>query len=157
MYWPETLRAEAQAEVYLYIDKYYKKLPKVDGRITGIGSEFLDNDVDALRHSYASGVFTQEYGEDLANLFGQVNEWAPGVGSSTSYSSESKNMDLWNNAVGRSTNMDINIEILLRLYVIERVVAKSKKQKNKFFENYMELRKADFTVSKPWPVVEMSA
>lgn len=101
MYWPETLRAESQAEVYIYIDKYYKKLPKVDGRITGIGSEFLDNDVDALRHSYASGVFTQEYGEALANLFGQVNEWAPGVGSSTSYSSESKNMDLWNNAVGR--------------------------------------------------------
>jgi hypothetical protein len=101
MYWPETLRAEVQAEVYLYIDKYYKKLPTVDGIITGIGSEFLDNDVDALRHSYASGVFTQEYGEDLANFFGQVNEWAPGIGSSTSYSSESKNMDLWNNAVGR--------------------------------------------------------
>lgn len=71
MYWPETLRAEAQAEVYLYIDKYYKKLPKVDGRITGIGSEFLDNDVDALRHSYASGVFTQEYGEDLAIYLGR--------------------------------------------------------------------------------------
>jgi hypothetical protein len=30
-----------------------------------------------------------------------MNEWAPGLGSSTSYSSNSKNMDLWNNSVGR--------------------------------------------------------
>ena len=119
MYWPETLRAEAQAEVYLYIDKYYKKLPKVDGRITGIGSEFLDNDVDALRHSYASGVFTQEYGEDLANLFGQVNEWAPGVGSSTSYSSESKNMDLWNNAVGRKYGKKTRSRLKLFKFLIK--------------------------------------
>lgn len=101
MYWPETLRAESQAEVYIYIDKYYKNLPKSDGRITGVGSEFLDNDVDALRHSYASGVFTQEYSEVLANVFGMMNEFAPGLGSSTSYSSNSKNMDLWNNSVGR--------------------------------------------------------
>lgn len=61
MYWPETLRAESQAEVYVYIDKYYKKLPKSDGRITGVGREFLDNDVDALRHSYASGVKRKEF------------------------------------------------------------------------------------------------
>ena len=56
MYWPETLRAESRAEVYIYIDKYYKKLPKSEGQITGVGIEFLDNDVDALRHSYVSGV-----------------------------------------------------------------------------------------------------
>lgn len=119
MYWPETLRAESQAEVYIYIDKYYKKLPKVDGRITGIGSDFLDNDVDALRHSYASGVFTQEYGEALANLFGQVNEWAPGVGSSTSYSSESKNMDLWNNAVGRKYGKKTRSRLKLFRFLIK--------------------------------------
>lgn len=63
----------------------------------------------------------------------------------------------WEKFDEKSTNMDINIEILLRLYVIERVVAKSQKQKNKFFDNYMELRKTNFTVNKPWPVVEMSA
>jgi hypothetical protein len=101
MYWPETLRAEALAEIYIYIDKYYKILPKSEGKVTGIGIEFLDNDVDALRHSYVSGVFTQEYGEVLANVFGVMNELAPGLGSSTSYSSNSKNMDLWNNSVGR--------------------------------------------------------
>lgn len=63
----------------------------------------------------------------------------------------------WEKFDGKSTNMDINIEILLRLHVIERVVAKSQKQKNKFFDNYMELRKTNFTVNKPCPAVEMSA
>lgn len=101
MNWPETLRAEALEEVYFFIDKYYKKLPKTDEKITGVGNEFLDNDVDALRHSYVSGVFTQEYGDQIANFFGQLNEWFPGVGSSTSNSTNSKNMDLWNNAIGR--------------------------------------------------------
>ncbi|MDO9181124.1 MAG: hypothetical protein Q7U04_01885 [Bacteriovorax sp.] len=48
-----------------------------------------------------SGVFTQEYGEVIANAFGVMNEIAPGSGSSTSYSSNSKNMDLWNNLIGR--------------------------------------------------------
>lgn len=113
MYWPETLRAESLAEVYIYIDKYYKKLPKREGQITGVGIEFLDNDVDALRHSYTSGVFTQEYGEVLANVFGVMNEWAPGLGSSTSYSSNSKNMDLWNNSVGRKYGKKTNSRLKL--------------------------------------------
>lgn len=101
MHWPEALREEARDELYTLIDKYYKGLPKKDERITGIGKEFLDNDVDALRHAYVSGVFTQEYGEVIANVFGVMNEIAPGLGSSTSYSSNSKNMDLWNNSIGR--------------------------------------------------------
>jgi hypothetical protein len=119
MYWPETLRVEARDELYILIDKNYKKLPKENEHITGVGKEFLDNDVDALRHSYVSGVFTQEYGEALANLFGQVNEWAPGVGSSTSYSSESKNMDLWNNAVGRKYGKKTRSRLKLFKFLIK--------------------------------------
>lgn len=101
MNWPESLREESRDQLYSFVDKYYKKLPKVDGKITGTGKEFLDNDIDALRHAFVSGVFTQEYSEVVANVFGLMNEWAPGLGSSSSYSSNSKNMDLWNNAVGR--------------------------------------------------------
>ena len=101
MNWPENLREESKDQLYFFIDKYYKNLPKVEGKITGTGNEFLDNDVDALRHAFVSGVFTQEYGEVIANIFGLINEWTPGLGSSSSYSSNSKNMDLWNNAVGR--------------------------------------------------------
>ena len=63
----------------------------------------------------------------------------------------------WEKCAHKSTSMDINIEILLRLYVLERVLAKSQKQRNQFFESYLELRQTSFTVSKPWPVVEMSA
>jgi hypothetical protein len=63
----------------------------------------------------------------------------------------------WEKCSDKSTSMDINIEILLRLYVLERVLAKSQKQRNQFFESYLELRQTSFTVSKPWPVVEMSA
>jgi len=63
----------------------------------------------------------------------------------------------WEKCADKSTSMDINIEILLRLYVLERVLAKSQKQRNQFFESYLELRQTSFTVSKPWPVVEMSA
>lgn len=66
MNWPENLREESKDQLYFFIDKYYKNLPKVDDKITGTG-----------------------------------NEWTPGLGSSSSYSSNSKNMDLWNNAVGR--------------------------------------------------------
>lgn len=63
----------------------------------------------------------------------------------------------WEKCTEKSTSMDVNIEILLRLYVLERVLAKNQKQKNKFFENYMELRQANFIASKPSQVVEMSA
>jgi DNA-binding transcriptional regulator YiaG len=63
----------------------------------------------------------------------------------------------WEKCTEKSTNMDINIEILLRLYVLERVIAKSQKQKNNFFENYMELRQANFITSKPSQIVKISA
>ena len=57
--------------------------------------------MDALRHAYVSGVFTQEYGEAAANVLGRLNEYSPGGGSSSSSSTNSTNMDLWNNEVAR--------------------------------------------------------
>jgi hypothetical protein len=48
-----------------------------------------------------SGVFTQEYGEAAANIFGLVNEYDPFGQLSHSVSPRSTNMDLWNNRVGR--------------------------------------------------------
>jgi hypothetical protein len=48
-----------------------RKLPKnQDGTINEFSEGFDDNDVDALRHAYVSGVFTQEYGELSADIFG---------------------------------------------------------------------------------------
>jgi len=61
--------------------------------------ERLDNDIDALRHAYISGVYTIEYNEGTAELMGRLNELSSFDSQSTSDLSE--NMDLWNNDVGR--------------------------------------------------------
>lgn len=63
---------------------------------TRVGLE--DNDVDALRHAFISGVYTIEYNEGLAELLGRLNEFTTFDSQSTSALSE--NMDLWNNTVG---------------------------------------------------------
>ncbi len=79
-----------------------RKLPKnSNGSINELASGFDDNDVDALRHAYVSRVFTQEYGETAADTFGRANEFFPFGGASSSHSTNSTNMDLWNNAIGR--------------------------------------------------------
>jgi hypothetical protein len=99
---PFALYSESKKEVYLLIDKYLRKLPKnQDGTINELTEEFFDNDVDALRHSYVSGVFTQEYGESAAEIFGRLNEAYPGGSISNSNFENSTNMDLWNNSIGR--------------------------------------------------------
>lgn len=99
---PFALEAEAKKEVYKLIDKNLKKLPKnKDGTFNELAEGFHDNDVDALRHAYVSGVFTQEYSESTADIFGRLNEYFPGRSFSSSNTGNSTNMDLGNNEVGR--------------------------------------------------------
>lgn len=101
-FWPPALKKETKHEAYNLIDKYFKKLPKNnDGTFNELADDFNDNDVDALRHAYCSGVFTQEYGEKAADIFGRLNEYFPGENSSSSNAENSTNMDLWNNSIGR--------------------------------------------------------
>ena len=96
-WWPLNLRDEAKMEGYLYFDQHIRGLPKnPDGSINEFAHGFADNDVDAFRHAYVSGVFTQEYGEKTANILGWLNELSS-IGSPAGGS----NMDLWNNCVGR--------------------------------------------------------
>ena len=53
-----TLENEVTDEIYILIDKHLKPLPKnPDGSIDKEADGFQHNDVDALRHAYASGVF----------------------------------------------------------------------------------------------------
>lgn len=93
---------EARAEAYKYFDRHIRPLPKtLDGEVNALASGLDDNDVDAFRHAYVSGVFTQEYGEQAANIFGLLNEYDPAGQFSHSMSPRSRNMDLWNNRVGR--------------------------------------------------------
>ena len=91
------LRIDARDEIYGFIDKYYKPMPKKsDGTINTRASGLVDNDIDALRHSYVSAVYVIEYSEQTADLLGRINEFI-----SSEMDPQVTNMDLWNNSVGR--------------------------------------------------------
>jgi hypothetical protein len=96
MRWPPDLKNEAELEAYVYFDSHIRPLPKKsDGSIDSLQRGFQDNDVDAFRHAYVSGIFCHEYGEKTANLLGWMNELI------TPSSPQGRNMDIWNNAIGR--------------------------------------------------------
>jgi hypothetical protein len=102
---PLELKDDARDEAYVYFDKHIRPLTKkADGRIDPTASGLENNDADAFRHAYVSGVFAQEYGEKTADLFGRLNELNP-IGRSQPGDESSINMDLWNNSVGRSCGM----------------------------------------------------
>lgn len=95
MQWPFELRNVAAMEGYTYFDQAIRPLvKKPDGSIDIGHPSVVGNDVDAFRHAHVSGVFTQEYGETVAWIFGGINEWG-------SNDLADKNMDYWNNEVGR--------------------------------------------------------
>ena len=98
------LEEEAENEVYAFIDKYLRPLPKKnDGTIDKDAKGFQHNDVDALRHAYVSGVYTMEYNEKIASFLGLIREYSPwsSIGSSGPNREKARNMDLWNNQIGR--------------------------------------------------------
>jgi hypothetical protein len=73
-------------EANAYADSY---------RIPGTGH----NDArDAFRHAYASGAMAREYGVPAAHVFGDLNEIR---GDLRNQPWQEKNMDKWNNSVGR--------------------------------------------------------
>ncbi len=94
-------KKEAQNEAYQYFNDNIRALPKTsDGDWDIDSGAFSNNDVDAFRHAYVSGVYTQKYHELTANLLGQFNELMGDL--IRKQPPEQKNMDLWNNEVGRS-------------------------------------------------------
>lgn len=100
------LKAKPEAEAYEFADKFYKKLPRsADGTFNRESGEFDDNDIDAIRHAYTSGIFTQVYGEKVTEVLGELNELIPLGGNSSSNSLNSKKMDLWNNSIGRKLGL----------------------------------------------------
>jgi hypothetical protein len=97
-----TLKDEAQSQLYEWFDKEVRSLPKdKNGKVDPMGDGLVDNDVDAMRHAFVSGVYTLEYSEQTAEMMGRLNELGNFNYSSSAPGSE--NMDLWNNAVGRKT------------------------------------------------------
>jgi len=97
------LKSIATTEAYIYFDKNIRKLPKNSkGEINHTAFGLADNDVDAFRHAYVSGRYTQQYNEHIAEILGIFQETQGyGYGSTTTNPSTAKNMDLWNNAIGR--------------------------------------------------------
>jgi hypothetical protein len=88
---------EAEMDGYVYFDINIRPLPKkVDGSIDTAKPGFHDNDVDAFRHAYVSGIFVLEYGQRAALFLGWMNEFV------FPSSIPDRNMDLWNNSVGRA-------------------------------------------------------
>jgi hypothetical protein len=106
---PWNRKEEAKMEAYVYFDRYIRPLPKKkNGQFDLFAGGFDDNDVDAFRHAYVSGVFTQDFGENTANILGFLVEHSPEAQLSHSFSPRSRNMDLWNNRVGRKYGKKTN-------------------------------------------------
>lgn len=103
------VKDEALEEAYLYFDQNIRVLPKLpSGKINPVARGLEGNDVDAFRHAYVSGVFTQVYGEETADVFGRLNELDLASLYSNSQNPDSKNMDLWNNGIGRKYGKKTN-------------------------------------------------
>lgn len=94
------LKFKSEHEAYELFNKYVRKLPRNgDGSFNKLAGGFDDNDVDAIRHAYTSGVFTQVHGEKVTLILGEMSELTP-MGGSSSNNTNSSKMDLWNNKVG---------------------------------------------------------
>ena len=80
-------KKEAESESYQYFNNDIRKIdPDKDGH---------NDEVDAFRHAYVSGVFAMKYGTYISKKLGDNHEEA-----NPNPESE-RNMDEWNNNVGR--------------------------------------------------------
>lgn len=101
------IRDAALQEAYTYFDLHIRALPKTNNGHFDEGSGgFVDNDVDAFRHAYVSAVFAHEIGVNSAAFWGFLNEAIPSFGSNSGNSAGAKNMDYWNNKVGRKLGIN---------------------------------------------------
>ncbi len=109
--WVNAIKDQAEQEAYKYFNDNIRPLPKTSsGKWDVASGAFRNTDVDAFRHAYVSGVFTQKFNELIAYILGELNELH---GDISGNSFEERNMDLWNNAIGRKygslTNLDPRI------------------------------------------------
>ncbi len=62
-----------------------------------------NNQIDAFRHSFVSGAFTQKYGVFVARILGDIKELYDDIFYNQSL--QEKNMDKWNNSFGRRVGL----------------------------------------------------
>ena len=95
-----TLKTEAVEQLYQWIDQEIRSLPKRDdGKFDQYAEGLVDNDIDALRHSFVSGVYVLEFSEQTSDILGRLQEFQNFDSGPNVVGAE--NMDLWNNAIGR--------------------------------------------------------
>lgn len=61
----------------------------------------------------------------------------------------------WEKFNHKSTNMDSNTEIMLRLFIFEKICVKTAKEKKAFFDNYQLIK--DAPLLKKWPKISLAA
>ena len=89
---------EEKAEQYGY--KYDLK--------AGTQRRGMDDEIDAFRHAYMQAHMTIEYGKDIAKVIGNIYEkWGD---YTESQNAKQRNMDLWNNEIGRQIGEEIKNE-----------------------------------------------
>ena len=93
------MKSEAELEAYQYFNDNIREFPKdANGNPIIDRTTAHNNDVDAFRHAYVSGVYTQKFGDYVADTLGKINEIK---GDLKDQPDSERNMDLWNNKVGR--------------------------------------------------------
>lgn len=63
----------------------------------------------------------------------------------------------WEQFKNKPTNMDINIEVMLKLYIYEKTCIKNLAQTKRFFEKYLIIRKINFTRNPPCIILKVSS
>ena len=145
------LMEEARNEAHQYFNDNIRELPKNEKGEFEITKEnkhsFYDNDVDAFRHAYASGIFTQVYNRRTANLLGWYNEYKGTNPINV------QNMDLWNNSIGRKygekTSSRTELSQLLVKALEEELIIDPKDPRE-----YKGLRHFDYDPEKPVEVID---
>ncbi len=88
-------------ESYLQYEKVFKvALPRGNkGKVIITKIVARNNQIDAFRHAYVSGVFAMKYGNTVAKILGNFKEMYDDI--FYNQSKQEKAMDYWNNAIGR--------------------------------------------------------
>jgi hypothetical protein len=154
-------KSKAELEAYQYFNDNIRKFPRdKNGNAVIDKTTARDNDVDAFRHAYVSGVYTQRFGEYVADSLGKANEIK---GDLKGQPEAERNMDLWNNKIGRDYGKKIlNKEDLLKalekaLKNGELIITTDKdKDSRQFIETLIQLDNLDFDLTKPIIVLQES-
>lgn len=151
------LIATAENEAYQYFHQQIRSLPKTKTNQWDFKTgEFHNNDVDAFRHAYVSGVLTQKFDDITANILGQLKELEGDI--KRNQSDEEKNMDLWNNHVGRQYGQKTNSksQLLNRIHKAlnngELIVTVDQHKDTRIYQSFDYFQSVD--PEKPIVVVE---